>query len=193
MYYNIVWCVIKAMRIYGRASMEFYAELLGPILPHLKEYAVFYIVGIPILLVIIVLTRRYSVPLIVFLFEFIVAACIMHALVHVNVLIFAWFKNSSSMQMVRDPEDDVYWTTPMLHFWEWDIYSPQWVIWVEAVFLMAILLLIYRFRPLKPQYKHKSRYYKPKPASKTGADDDDWGTPRQFLGLPDSGKLGRKK
>lgn len=173
--------------------MEFYTQLFEPILPHLKAYAVFYIVGIPALIMIIALTRRYSVPLLVFCIEFFIASLIMHTLVHVNVRVFAWFKNSSSMRMVRDPEADVYWTTPFLRFWERDVYDPQWIIWLELVFLAIILFVIYRFRPLKPQYKHKSRYYKPKTVKKNINDDDDWGNPKQFVGLPNINQSGKKK
>lgn len=162
--------------------MEFYAQLFGPILPYLKEYWLVIVIGVPLLIAIIVLTRRYSVPLIVFLIEFVVYSTVMHAVVHVGVRIFSWFKNTSSMKMVRDPDDYVDWQTPLLRFWDMDVYNPGWIIGLEAVFIIIILALMYRFQPLKPQYKHKSRFKKYAPAPAPSGRDDGWGTPRKFTG-----------
>lgn len=160
--------------------MEFYAELFAPILPHLKEYALLYIVGIPILIGIAALTRRYSVPAMVFALELVVFNAIMHSVVHVAVQIFAWFKNNSAMRMVRDPELDIYWTTPLFRFWHAEAYDPGWVIWLEVVLFCVILFLIYRFRPLKPQYKHKSRYNKSTPLKQETKKRDTWGEPKDY-------------
>jgi hypothetical protein len=164
--------------------MEFYAVLFEPIMPHLKEYAVLYIVGIPVLIGLIAVTRRYSIPLLIFLLEIIVCGVVMHTLVHVITIIFAWFKNSSSMKMVKTPEDVVNWTTPLLRFWQAELYNPTWIIWFEVILLVLILLLIYRFRPLKPQYKHKSRYKKHSPNLKRLQKPTDWGLPKHFTPPP---------
>ena len=160
--------------------MEFYAELFAPILPHLKEYAILYIVGVPVLIGIIALTRRYSVPAIVFALEIVVFSGVMHCMVHLMVQIFSWFKNNSAMQMVRDPERDVHWTTPLFRFWERETYEPGWVIWLEVALFCVILFLVYRFRPLKPQYKHKSRYGKATPTKQESKKKDTWGQPKDY-------------
>ena len=170
--------------------MEFYAELFEPILPHLKEHLFLYLVGIPVLMGGVVATHRYSVPIIVFLTQFIVYSVIMHAAVHLCVRIFAWFKNTSSMQMVRDPEGHVEWTTPLLRFWLTESYDPPWVVWIEVLFMGLILYLVHRLQPLKPQYKHRSRYQKTPAEQSVLKKDDDWGTPRKFT-IPPSNKTRR--
>lgn len=175
--------------------MEFYAQIFAPILPHLKEFAVLYILGIPLLIGLIVVTHRYSVPAIVFGLEIVVGAFLLHCMVHVSTQVFAWFKNNSAMRMVRDPELDVHWTTPLLRFWELEKYDPRWIIWVEVGLVLLLLLAIYHFRPLKPQYKHKSRYNNSPPARKTNGngDVDGWGEPKDYSTRSVSVLSSRKK
>jgi hypothetical protein len=161
-------------------KMEFYAKLFAPILPHLREYMVLYIVGIPILIGIIVLTHRYSVPMIIFLLQIVIYNLIMHGIIHVAVPVFAWFKNSSAMKMVKAPDDFVHWETPLRRFWDMESYDPSWIIWLEVVLSVVIFLLVYYFRPLKPQYKHKSRYQQAAEKKTVVKDDDGWGVPKKY-------------
>lgn len=163
--------------------MEFYLGLLSPLAPHFKEYMILYLLGVPIMIVIIALTRRYSIPLIIFLLELTIYSSIMHTIFHVIVRVFTWFKNSSSMKMIRDPDDMVEWTTPLFSFWQIEQYDPNWLIYVEIVLFTIVLLLTIYIRPLKPQYKHKSRFNKPgTPVSKSKSkiEDDKWGVPKQY-------------
>lgn len=168
--------------------MEFYAELFQPILPFLKENAVLLIVVALLLGVIFYFTRRYSVPALVFLLQIVVLSYVMHVFIFVLVKVSAWFKSTSSMRIIHDETDHVYWTTPLLRFWEWEEYDPNWIIWLELVLFIVILVLVHRLRPLKPQYKHKSRFYQEQPKTKSTVDDDDWGVPRKYTGLNSSAK-----
>lgn len=175
--------------------MDFYAGLLEPIFMHVRENAVLYAILTPTTLIFIFFTRKYSIPLILYVLELAVYSIAMHTVVHAVVRMTAWFKTSSSMKMLREdgvPADAVYWTTPWLRFWETETYDPSSIMYVEIAFLVIILLLMYRFRPIKTQYVHKSRFTENKPAKpgpkkkggKNEYDDDDWGVPKQRT-LPD--------
>ncbi len=136
-----------------------------------------YMIVVPIVLTIIILTRRYSVPLLLYAIEFSIYAFIMHIVVHVLVRLTAWFRNNSSMAVLREdglPADAVFWTTPWLNFWERATYDPGWIIFVELVFLVVILGFMYRYRPMKIQQKRTSRYAPPppKPAARDDSEDD---------------------
>ncbi|NLN94139.1 MAG: hypothetical protein GX130_12650 [Candidatus Hydrogenedens sp.] len=167
--------------------MDFYIELFSPLFPHFKEYGTYYIIGVPVLLTAIYFSRRYSVPAILFSLEFSLYTVGMHTVVHVLVRLFAWFKNSSSMKALQadgtrlDPEA---WTTPWKNFWEWDIYDPEWIPYMEGAFIVVIILLMARYRPFRPTNKRRRRYVPPpKPVNS----DDNWGVPKQYYGLPSAG------
>ena len=164
--------------------MEFYANLFEPVLQHIQEYLTLYMIVAPIALIIVIFTRRYSVPLLLYAVEFAAYAFAMHTIVHVLVRLTAWFKNSSSMSMLQEdglPVDAVFWTTPWLAFWDGETYDPGWIVYVEMVFLVAILGLMYRYRPMKIQQKRTSRYAAPPPPKPAaGSDsDDEWGVPKK--------------
>lgn len=164
--------------------MDFYIDLLRPLFPHFQEYSVLYIVGLPLLLAFIYLTRRYSLPGILFSLEFSLYTFSMHTVVHLLVRLFAWFKNSSSMKALQsdgsrlDPEA---WTTPWLEFWDWDIYDPEWIPYMEGAFIIAIIILMAKYRPFRPTGKRRRRYVPPPPPVNT---EDNWGVPKQYYGLP---------
>lgn len=166
--------------------MDFIVELVEPIIHHLRTYTVFYMIGTPAVLLGIALTYRYSLPLILYAFEYAVYAAAMHTIIHVLVRLFAWFKNSSSMDVLDvhgRPLDMVFWRTPWLNFWELEVYDPYWVIYVEGVFLVIILGLMIRYRPLKTQ-RRRSRYTPPPPPPPEDDADDDWGVPKKRYYTP---------
>lgn len=144
--------------------MEFYLDYITPLLEHFQEYWSYYAVGGPILAVAIFLTRRYSLPAILYTVEFVAYVSVLHSAIHLAVRLAAWFKNSSSMQAVRPdglPADAVHWTTPWPRFWELEYYDPSWIVWVEAVLAVMILGIMIRYRPMKVQYKRTYRYKEP--------------------------------
>ena len=126
------------------------------LLAHVQENAVLYGVGVAFALPLVYLTRKYSVPAILYTVEYTIYACIMHLVVWMLVGATRWFKESSSMRALREdgkPIDTPEWGTPLLNFWDTDAYDPV-VIWkVEVACLVVILLLMWRYRPMKIQRK----------------------------------------
>jgi len=176
------------------SGMEFYIDLFRPLFPHFQEYSYYYIFGVPVLLLLIHITRWYSVPTILYVLEYTLYAGIMHTVVHVLVRLFCWFKNNSSMNALQadgtraDPEA---WTTPWKQFWNWEYYDPEWIPWMELFFLIVVAGLMIRFRPFRPT-KRRRRAYVPPPPPKPNAADDNWGVPKQYH-VPAASSAAHKK
>lgn len=141
--------------------MEYYMDLLAPVLDHLAEHKTQYIGGAAVGIPLFYFTRKYTVPLILYLLEISVYLSLMHGAVHLLVRVTAWFKVTSSMKALRPdgtPSEQVDWTTPLFSFWERDLYEPNWILYVEACFAALVLVLVFRYRPMSTQHKPKPKY-----------------------------------
>lgn len=136
-----------------------------PIVEHFQEFYLYYIGGAIVLAPLIFFTRKYSVPLIFFTVEIIIYSVLMHIFMHYLVAITRWFKEKSSMKALRAdgrPVDAPEWGTPLIQFWEKELYNPEWIIYAEGVFLVAIIFLVFRYRPMKVQRVRDSKYFNKK-------------------------------
>jgi len=133
---------------------------LQPIYDHILENQILYGIGGVITLILVILLRKWSIPLIFYAVEYSVYLLIMHTFVHLLTRLTAWFRNSSSMKALRPdgmPLDAVEWTTPYFVPWKLERYDPQWIVYIELAFAVIILALMAWFRPMKTQ-KVKPRY-----------------------------------
>lgn len=148
---------------------------MEPVITHLREYQSAYIAGAVCLLPIIFLTRRYSVPLILYTVEIAIYLSLMHLGIWLLVNLTRWFKEQSSMRALQSdgrPVDAPDWQTPLLTFWDRELYQPGWLVWVELVGVAIIVVLVIRYRPLKLQRKrawHFTDKSEKKKASRPGA------------------------
>lgn len=126
------------------------------LIAHLQENAVLYAAGGICLLPVIYLTRKFSVPAILYLVEFSIYSGLLHVATNVLVRVTRWFKESSSMRALREdgkPIDTPEWSTPLIEFWKTEEYDPNWVWKMEVAFLVVILIIMWRYRPMKIQRK----------------------------------------
>ena len=169
-------------------------NIFNPIMEHVVANPVIYGIVALLAVIIIYFTRPYSTSFIFYSIEIFIYIFIMHTIMHVLVYLTAGFSNQTTMRNVFDGEARgvATWTTPLVNFWERDVYDPQWIMWFEIVLVIIIIGLVRYFRPMKVQTKVKSSMKiepaKPKKKGKGGKDDDDddWGVPttRRFT-LPD--------
>lgn len=122
-----------------------------PVLDHLKEYYGFYIVVTILVAPGIYFTRRWSIPIIAYVLETIIYIASMHLVVGLVTRVARWFKDQSSMKRAFDTKDfrPPDWTTPWLEFWNKEAYIPQTVFYVETAFAIIIILLVWRYRPIR--------------------------------------------
>jgi hypothetical protein len=92
---------------------------IQPVLEHLQQHAMAYGAGAVVVLILVYLTRRWSVPIIFYAVELSIYLGVMHALVGGIVRLAAWFKDQSSMKRAFDLKDlaPPDWTTP-LYTWK---------------------------------------------------------------------------
>lgn len=141
--------------------MDFYMELFSPFIGHVVEHKTYYIGGLAVGLPFLYFTRKVTIPLILYLLEMSIYLSIIHGIVHLVVRLTAWFKVNSSMKALRPdgtPAEDVDWATPLVEFWDRDLYTPNWIFYMEACFAVIVVILVLRYRPMSTQRKPKPKY-----------------------------------
>ena len=184
--------------------MSEFMDQFTPLIEHVAANPVAYGIGTVVAFVIIYFTRPYSTSIIFYSLEIAIYLFIMHAVIHVLAFLAAGFSNQTTMRNVFDGEarGTVEWTTPLIRFWERDVYDPTWLLWLEIVFVIVIIGLVRYYRPMKVQTKFKGQMVpepsktKTKKKGKDDGDDDDWGVPttRRFT-MPDdfAKKIGKNE
>ncbi|MCX5772147.1 MAG: hypothetical protein NTZ09_17990 [Candidatus Hydrogenedentes bacterium] len=122
---------------------------------HLREHYKLYIGIFLVLLPPVVFFRRYSIPAILYTIEFAVYCALMHSILGGVVRLASWFKAESAMKRAFDAAADSnpHWITPFRYFYDRTQYHPAWLFYLEIVAVVAILVLMYKWRPLRAQKK----------------------------------------
>jgi len=132
------------------------------VLDHLKEHYGTYVVAALCVLPLLYVTKKWSVPIILYIIEISVYCAVMHTTMFLIVAVTRWFKENSSMRALREdgkPLDTPEWGTPWLEFWNTAAYDPRWVIYIEVALVVIILVLVWRYRPLKIQHRKTKRQF----------------------------------
>lgn len=140
--------------------MDDFFEIWAMVADHIQDHQKAYILGVVLAVPAIFFTRKWSIPLFLYAVEICIYFALMHVFVHGLVALTGWFKENSSMRALRKdgrPLDAVDWTTPLVRFWNNEAYDPQWVAYMELAFVAIIVLLVFKFRPLRTQ-KPKPRF-----------------------------------
>jgi hypothetical protein len=135
---------------------------IAPVIAHLQEHAVLYIVLLVFVVPLLYFTRKYSLPIIFYTLETVIYLCSMHIATWLLVSLVRWFAENSSMKALREdgkPVDAPTWGTPFLNFWDRAAYDPKWLIYLEIALALIIMFLVWRYRPLRIKYKGKKRQF----------------------------------
>ena len=168
-------------------------EVFEPLIEHVQEHMGAYIGGGVAALVVIALFRRIAVPVLGKLVELAIYFSIMHVAVGTFVRVVNWFKGATTMQGSRvrsDLDSAPGWETPWVAFWDSEAYTPSWLVYVEIGFCVAIVAIVWRFRPLfiKPKVDEK-----PKEVSETKKKYQLGGDLAPKSTLSKRGKKGKRK
>ena len=122
---------------------------------HLREHYKLYVGIILVLLPPVVFFRRYSIPAILYAVEFVIYCLLMHSILGGVTRLVSWFKTESAMKRAFDRLADTNpgWTTPFVHFYDRTLYNPTWLFYVEIVAVVGIVVLMWKYRPLRAQKK----------------------------------------
>lgn len=135
---------------------------------HFTEWWRVYVVVAILVLPVVVIFRRYTVPAILYTVELAIYLCIVHVLLSGVVRLAGWFKDQSTMKRARgltEQSFDPGWTTPVPRFWDLDAYNPHWLVYLEAVLALGIVFMMWKYRPMQVQRAKK----KPAPPKKKTA------------------------
>jgi len=160
-------------------------DTFTPLIDHVKAHQGAYIGGGILALVIIVVTRRFAIPILFKLFEVAAYLYVMHVVVATFIRLVSWFKGETSIRAYSETGEVLApgWSTPYIEFWDTSQYDPRWVVYLELVLAVVIIGLVWRFRPLfiapkkqkgppPPSDKRKDpdRFMSGSPLSKTAFD-----------------------
>lgn len=131
--------------------------VLGHLQQYTREYVILGVCTLPILFV----TRKYSVPVILYFVEYCIYLFCVHALLYAVLNLARWFKENSSMRALRSdgkPVDAPTWKMPFMEFWDTHAYDPQWMWKIEILIAVFIFIGMWKYRPMKVQSKRVRRF-----------------------------------
>ena len=132
-------------------------EFLMLLQSHFQQHFKIYIGILIVLLPFAIIFRRWSIPLTIYCIELSIYLTVMHVALRTFLHFAAWFKDQSYMEKAFDTKSvNPGWTTPLFEVWDLSKYYPTWVFYIEIVFLVVVVVLMYRIRPLRPQ-KRKNK------------------------------------
>ena len=118
---------------------------------HLTNQWPMYAVGAVFLIPLIYFTRKFSVPLILWIIEVCLYITALHLFIFGLLKATVWFKGSTQMAWKEEEKVVTTWTVPLDRFWDRQLYDPSWVFWFEMVVLVGMIAVILRYRPIKSQ------------------------------------------
>jgi len=143
------------------------ADLQYMLVEHFQAYAKIYIGALVVLLPVIIIFRRWSIPLIQYVVELVIYLAIMHIVLWGFLHFASWFKDMSAMDKAFATDTvNPGWTNSLIEFWDRAGYNPPWIFYVEIVFAIIVVVAMYRVRPLRPQ-KRKQKIEKKKMGEST--------------------------
>lgn len=134
---------------------------------HLQENGVAYFVGSVVLIPLLVVFRKYTLPVLYHTAEYAIYCAIAHVLIGGLTRVFSWFRAETSFKNYSGDlsPDFVAFTTPLNSgFWQRELYSPQWLFYFEIAVALLLLYVVIFVRPIKFKQKpYKSK--KPAPGA----------------------------
>ncbi len=115
---------------------------------HLALYAVAVVFGVPVLY----LFRKQTLVVIYHGLEYFIYCGAFHYLFGGAIRLASWFRAETSFKNADGSfaKEYVPYTTPLnLHFWEKELYNPQWFIYVEAAAAVLLLYVVTCIRPTR--------------------------------------------
>ena len=122
------------------------------IVTHLQQHWRGYTMGAIVVLPLLVYFRKYAFPIIQYAIEWCVYTCAMHCSLWLVLSVVSWFVDASTMKHARGLEGENLnpkWTVPIPEFWDKALYNPHWMYYAEIVLALLIIVLIWRYRPMK--------------------------------------------
>ena len=132
---------------------------------HIQENGIVYFGVAVVLIPLIVVFRKHTLPVIYHAAEYLLYCAVAHVLLGGLVRAFSWFRGETTFKNYDGSMSAQFtpFTTPLnLNFWQRELYSPQWLFWFEIGVAVLLLYVVLFIRPVK--FKNKPQVNKkPKP------------------------------
>lgn len=147
---------------------------MNPVVEHLQQNMVFYIIGGIAGIVGIYVTQRHSLPIIFHCVEMAFYCVLLHSCLHIAVAFASWFQAEAFVDInmpVRELEALIEergpgLVTPLVKVWVRGDYNPDWLFFLEMGAFCLIIMGVTLFRPID---FGKKREAPPKPGERPGA------------------------
>jgi len=127
-------------------------ELYDLIYSYIAEDIITYSIAGVLLIILIYITRKWSLPFLFYAIETLIYLIIMHVVMHGLVILAVWFYVNTQMRALRPDGTPAYvpdWQTPLVDFWNRSGYIPDWLFKLEFFLAVLIIFLVWRYRPPK--------------------------------------------
>jgi hypothetical protein len=147
-----------------------------PIILHVQEYGIAYFGIALVILPLLVVFRKYTLPFIYHSVEYILYCAVAHVMIGGLVRAFSWFRSETTFKSFDDSAPVASFKTPIAQgFWQKELYNPEWLFWFEVGVAALLLYVVIFVRPVKFKQKpYKSK--KPAPGQLSSRD----GRPKQY-------------
>ncbi len=119
------------------------------------------------------LFRKQTLPVIYHSVEFVIYCGVVHYVIGGVMRVASWYRSETSFRNTDGSlaKEFTPFTTPLnLHFWEKELYNPQWFFYVEVVVAVLLLYVVIFIRPTRfKRNVYKGRTGKPQKTKKTAS------------------------
>ncbi|MBN2307674.1 MAG: hypothetical protein JXR94_01810 [Candidatus Hydrogenedentes bacterium] len=116
---------------------------------HLHHYWKGYVALLVCVLPVLYLLRKQLVPIVGWACELLAYMAGLHVVIFAVMHTAAWFKYNTRMYWDAKTRPD--WHMPLLQVWKHAEYNPGWVFYLELAALVAVIVFMIRYRPMRIQ------------------------------------------
>lgn len=119
---------------------------------HVQEHLRLYLLVTALVVPLLYLFRKQTLPVLYHAAEYFIYCIVFHLLVGAMLRVGTWYRLETSFRNQDGSTAANYepFTTPLnLHFWEKELYNPQWFFYLEAAVAVGFLYLVIVVRPMR--------------------------------------------
>lgn len=125
---------------------------MEPVIQHVQQHLGVYVAGAALILPLLYIYRKRTAPVLYHSAEYLIYCTVFHIVMGGLIRVGSWFRletkfknNDGTIAADFNPL-----TNPLnVHFWDKELYSPQWLFYVEIAAAMGLLYLIIAIRPMR--------------------------------------------
>lgn len=125
---------------------------MDTIIQHIEQNVALYVIAVAFAAPLLYLFRKQTLPVIYHGIEYIIYCGVFHYSSGAVMRLISWYRSETSFRNTDGSlaKEFTPFTTPLnLHFWEKELYNPQWFFYAEAVVAVLLLYVVIFIRPTR--------------------------------------------